>query len=135
VTPCAGYVSIHAAVLIGIISGIVCYFAIFLKNRMKWDDALDVWGVHGVGGLAGIIMLGVFASKAINPASGADGLLRGGSGFFLKQCAAGIGASLYAFGFTYVMLWLINKVTPVRTSLEEEQKGLDETLHGEQAYV
>ena len=133
ITPAAGYVSLPAAVAIGITSGIVCYLAVNLKNKMGWDDALDVWGVHGVGGCLGTILLGVFASKAMN-SGGADGLLSGGSGFFIKQCVAVIGASIYAFIFTYVMLAVINKITPVKVSKAEEDIGLDESLHGEKAY-
>jgi Amt family ammonium transporter len=134
ITPCAGYVSIHSAVIIGIDAGFICYFAISLKNRLKWDDALDVWGVHGVGGILGTILLGIFASKAINP-NGADGLLYGNVSFFLKEVFAVLGASVYAFVFSWGMLWLINKITPVRTSEDEELRGLDETLHGERAYI
>lgn len=134
VTPCAGYVSIHSAVIIGIISGVVCYGAINLKNKLGWDDALDVWGVHGVGGIIGTIMLGLFATKAINP-NGADGLFNGDGGFFVKQLVTALGAALYAFLFSYAALWAINKITPVRTSEEEEKVGLDEALHGEQAYL
>ncbi len=134
ITPCAGFVSIHSAVIIGIVAGIVCYGAINLKNKLGWDDALDVWGVHGVGGIIGSIMLGIFATKAIN-ANGANGLLYGDSSFFVKQLVAVIGASVYAFLFSYGALWLINKITPVQTSVEEETEGLDEALHGEQAYL
>ncbi len=76
ITPAAGYVSPGSAALIGIIAGGVCFYAVALKNKLQWDDALDVWGVHGVGGFIGILLLGVFGSTAINPA-GADGLLRG----------------------------------------------------------
>ena len=70
------------AVLIGTVAGVVCYYAVALKNCLQWDDALDVWGVHGVGGMLGIVMLGIFASTAWNPASsgGVDGLLRGNPG-------------------------------------------------------
>jgi Amt family ammonium transporter len=134
ITPCAGYVSLGSAVVIGVVSGIVCYAAITLKTRLKWDDALDVWGVHGVGGIIGTIMLGVFASTAVNP-HGADGLLLGGTGFFLKQTAAVLIASAYAFLFSFAALWLINKITPVHTSEVEEKEGLDEALHGEHAYL
>jgi Amt family ammonium transporter len=134
ITPCAGYVSLGSAVVIGVVSGIVCYAAITLKTRLKWDDALDVWGVHGVGGVIGTIMLGVFASTAVNP-HGADGLLLGGTGFFLKQTAAVLIASAYAFLFSFAALWLINKITPVHTSEVEEKEGLDEALHGEHAYL
>ena len=76
------------------------------KNKRGWDDALDVWGVHGIGGVLGTILLGVFASKAINPA-GADGLVHGGSAFFVKQLVATLGAAAYGFIFTYVMLIVI----------------------------
>jgi Amt family ammonium transporter len=133
ITPAAGFVSTTTAALIGVIAGGVCYLAVELKNRLHWDDALDVWGVHGVGGALGIILLGVFGSVAINSA-GADGLIHGGSSFFFKQVAAVAGSSLYAFGFTWGMLWLINKVTPVRTT-EQMEKTLDQSLHGEQAYL
>ena len=133
ITPAAGYVSLPAAVVIGIASGLVCYIAVSLKNKMGWDDALDVWGVHGIGGCLGTILLGVFATKAMNGA-GADGLLAGGTGFFMKQCVAVIGACIYAFIFTYVMLALINKITRVKVSQTEEDMGLDASLHGEKAY-
>ncbi len=134
VTPAAGYVSPSTAALIGIVSGIVCYYAVALKNKLEWDDALDVWGVHGVGGFLGIVMLGMFANKAFNP-NGADGLFYGGSGFFFKQCVAVIGSSVYAFLFTYAMLWIIDRITPVKVAEGTEEVGLDEGLHGEQAYI
>jgi Amt family ammonium transporter len=104
-----------------------------LKNKLGWDDALDVWGVHGVGGFIGVIFLGIFASKAWNPA-GSDGLLLGNSGFFWKQCAAVAISSVWAFGFTYGMLWIIDRITPVRVGLAAEEKGLDAELQGEEAY-
>ena len=132
ITPAAGYVPIYASVVIGIVAGIVCYYAVQLKNRLNWDDALDVWGVHGMGGLLGIVLLGVFAGTAINP-SGAQGLVHGTGTFFFKELAAGVGASLYAFGFTYVMLMVIDRITPVRVS-EVSEQGLDEAMHGENAY-
>jgi Amt family ammonium transporter len=128
ITPAAGYVTTGDAVMIGIISGAVCYIAVTLKNKLHWDDALDVWGVHGVGGTLGVILLGVFASTAANPA-GANGLLQGNAPFFLKELLAVAGAGLYAFIFTYAMLWVINKITPVRIS-EKDEMGLDEALHG-----
>jgi len=134
ITPAAGFVSPGSAALIGIIAGVVCYLAVSLKNRVGWDDALDVWGVHGVGGTIGVIMLGIFATTAINP-SGANGLLTGGTAFFLKETVAVIGASLYAFVFSYIMLMVINKITPVTVSQIEEEVGMDESLHGENAYL
>ncbi len=133
ITPAAGYVSLPSACFIGIAAGIVCYIAVHLKNKIGWDDALDVWGVHGVGGSLGVILLGVFAAKAMNDA-GADGLLAGGTGFFMKQCVTVVAACIYGFVFTYFMLWLINIITPVKVSEVEEDMGLDASLHGEKAY-
>ena len=133
ITPCAGYVSPGTAALIGVMAGAICFYAVALKNKLGWDDALDVWGVHGVGGLIGVIFLGIFASKAWNPA-GADGLLLGGADFFGKQCVAVIVSSIWAFAFTYAMLWIIDQITPVRVDPEHEEQGLDGGLHGETAY-
>ncbi len=135
ITPCAGFVSTPAAAAIGSISGVVCYYAISLKNRFGWDDALDVWGVHGVGGVLGTILLGVFGSTAVNP-GGAAGLLHGGGVTLLvKQVVAVVVLSTYAAAFTYAALWLIDKVTPVRVSAVDQDAGLDTALHGEQAYI
>jgi len=132
VTPCAGFVTVNTAVIIGIVAGSFCYFMVNLKNRMQWDDSLDVWGVHGIGGCLGTIMLGVFASKLVNPA-GADGLLAGNTSFFLKQTVAVIGASAWAFVFTWGGLWLINKFVRVRVT-DQDELDLDRQLHGENAY-
>ena len=134
VTPAAGYVSTASAVTIGIIASLVCYFAIYMKNKLQWDDALDVWGVHGVGGFLGVIALGIFADLTMNP-SGSDGLLLGNSVFFFKETIAVVLAALYSFLFTYAALWLINKVTAVKVSIETEEAGLDESELGEQAYL
>jgi Amt family ammonium transporter len=134
ITPCAGYVPLWAAALIGTIAGIVCYLAVQMKNRLKWDDALDVWGVHGVGGFLGTILLGVFASRTINPSLVTEGLFFGESSFFVKELIAVVVAAAYAFIFTYIMLIVINMFTPVRVPKEMEKSGLDEGLHGERAY-
>jgi Amt family ammonium transporter len=135
ITPAAGFVTVQQAAIIGIVSGIVCYFAVSLKNKLQWDDALDVWGVHGVGGSIGILMLGLFASSSVNPMVTTNGLLVGGGfSFFGIQLISVIGVCLYAFIFSYVMLWLINFITPVKVTKEEEEAGLDSSLHGEIAY-
>ncbi|MGH9477271.1 MAG: ammonium transporter [Terriglobales bacterium] len=133
ITPAAGYVSPTAAVIIGLAAGVVCYCAVELKNRWRWDDALDVWGVHGVGGFLGIVLLGVFANRAFNPA-GTNGLLYGNSSFFFKQLAAVLFSSAWAFGFTYGMLTIIDRFTVVKVDEASETAGLDQTLHGERAY-
>ena len=134
ITPAAGYVTIPVAALIGVVAGGVCYFAVNLKNRLGWDDALDVWGVHVVGGILGVLLLGFFATKGVN-AAGADGLLHGDPGFFVKEAVAVLGFSIYAFVFSYLALTLIEQFMPVRTTKEEEAQGLDVALHGEEAYL
>ncbi len=134
ITPAAGYVSTATAALIGSFASIICYLAVNLKNKMKWDDALDVWGVHGVGGITGVILLGIFSSSAINP-SAPDGLIYGGIAFFNKELIAVLFAASYAFVVSYTMLFLINKVTPVRIDSSEQLTGVDEIMHGENAYL
>ena len=94
--------------------------------------SMALWGVHGVGGALGIILLGVLASENIN---GQNGLYYGDSDFFLAQLAGLAMACVWAFVFTYGMLWGIDKVTPVRVSEETERTGLDEALHGELGYT
>jgi len=131
ITPAAGYVPLWSAILIGIAAGALCYIAVQFKNRWGWDDALDVWGVHGMGGLFGTIFLGVFASTTVNTQAG---LLEGDASFFFKEVVAVVIGAAYAFLFTYLMLAVINVITPVKVSEEMEIAGLDETIHGEKAY-
>ncbi len=133
VTPAAGYVSPTTAVIIGVVAGVVCYYAVEMKNKLQWDDALDVWGVHGVGGFLGIVMLGIFATKQFNPA-GADGLLAGNPTFLLKEVVAVTFSSVWAFVFTYGMLRIIDMFTTVKVDEMSEEIGLDESIHGEHAY-
>ncbi len=132
ITPAAGFVPLWAAIIIGIAAAVVAYLAVQFKNKRGWDDALDVWGVHGMGGITGMILLGVFASSSINPS--VSGLIEGNSAFFWKETVSVLGGALYAFIFTYVMLALINFITPVRVSEEEEKEGLDISVLGEKAY-
>ena len=135
ITPAAGFVTVQQAAIIGIVAGVVCYFAVSLKNKLHWDDALDVWGVHGVGGSLGVIMLGLFATSSVNSMVTTNGLFVGGEfEFFGKQLVTVLAVCTYAFIFTYVMLWLINFVTPVKVTKLEEETGLDSSLHGEMAY-
>jgi Amt family ammonium transporter len=118
--------------LIGVAAGLVCYYAVVFRKKKGLDDALDVWGVHGVGGALGIIMLGVLASESIG---GQNGLYHGDQNFFLVQLAGLALACVWAFALTYGMLMLIDKVTPVKVSDEAEQGDLDMVLHGEAAYT
>jgi len=133
ITPAAGYVTIQAATVIGIIAGIGCYFAVKFKEKQDWDDALDVWGIHGMGGLIGTILVGLFATKTINP-NGADGLFYGGGiSLLLKQLGAIIITAGYSLFFTLLLLRGINWLIPVKASLKEEREGLDLHYHGEVA--
>lgn len=133
ITPAAGYVNLSTAMLIGFCAGIVCYQAVKFVQRKRWDDALDVWGVHGIGGVLGTIMLGLFASKAVNP-NGAEGLLLGGGfGFFLKQVVATALAATWGFIFTFYMLKGLNKFVRVKVGRMDEKKGLDLGYHKEVA--
>lgn len=134
ITPAAGFVGPGTAAIIGSVAGVLCYLAVKLKNRFEWDDALDVWGVHGVGGISGVIMLGILGSTAINPA-GADGLIYGGTHFFMVEVGAVLFASIYAFIVSFVLLKLINLVIPVKVDALTQTNGLDEVLHGENAYI
>ncbi|PLX24520.1 MAG: ammonium transporter [Salinivirgaceae bacterium] len=131
ITPAAGFVPLWAAMVIGILAGGICYLAVELKNKLGWDDALDVWGVHGIGGTLGTILLGVFAVKSVG---GASGLIEGDTAFFMKELISVLIAAIYAFAFTYVMLLIINTITKVKVSELEEDEGLDMSLHGESAY-
>ena len=131
ITPCAGYVEPWAAVIIGVLASIVCYGAVIIKVRLEWDDALDVWGVHGVGGILGSILVGVFASKSVN---GISGLIEGNVRQLGVQIAAVVIVGVYSYIVTYLIFKLLNTFGPVRVSPEVEEKGLDESLHGEYAY-
>jgi ammonium transporter, Amt family len=133
ITPAAGFVSPWGAVCIGMIVSVLCYLAIEMKNHLQLDDALDVWGVHGVGGVVGCVCTGIFATTVWN-AGGADGLLLGGVRFFALQVVSVVITMMYAFLFSYVALWLINKVTAVKVTEAEEELGLDASIHGEEAY-
>jgi len=131
ITPAAGFVPLWAAMIIGLLAGGGCYLCVQLKNKMNWDDALDVWGVHGMGGVIGIISLGIFATAAVG---GQSGLIEGDAGFFVTELVAVAISAVYAFIFTYIMLVVINKVTPVKVTEEDEDLGIDQAIHGEVAY-
>ncbi len=133
ITPAAGFVSTGAAALIGLASGMVCYAAVELKNRLHWDDALDVWGVHGVGGILGSIAVGIFATTAVNSGI-TNGLLYGGYRFFGIQVLGVVIACVYSFVMTLIILKVINQFMKVKVTESEEEIGLDKVHHGEEAY-
>jgi Amt family ammonium transporter len=133
ITPAAGYVSIYSSAVIGVIAAIGCFLAVKLKEHKGWDDALDVWGVHGMGGVIGTICLGFFADNAVNAAV-PNGLLFGGDGMLLfKEVVAIILAVICGFFFTLILFRVINKFIPVRVSEHVQTVGLDLVHHGEVA--
>jgi Amt family ammonium transporter len=115
-------------------AGTICYLAVELRNKMKWDDALDVWAAHGVGGLLGSILLGVFAYVSINSA-GQNGLVAGNATFLGKQVAASALVAAYAFGLTWIILKVLNRFEAIRVPDAVELEGLDTELEEEQAYI
>lgn len=133
ITPAAGYVSVLAAVVIGLVAGMACYYVVRLKPRWHIDDALDVFGIHGAGGTVGALLTGVFATLAVNP-SGADGLLYGNPRQLVIQLIAVTVVWLYAAAGTYVILRLIDRLVGLRVDARDELEGLDVTQHGELAY-
>ena len=135
ITPAAGFVGPMAAIVIGLVAGVVCSWAVGLKFRMGYDDSLDVVGVHLVGGLVGALLTGVFADLAINEA-GADGLVAGGGvGLLGKQAVAIIATVAFSLVVTYVILKLVDATIGLRVTEEEELSGLDLAQHSEAGYA
>jgi ammonium transporter, Amt family len=137
ITPCAGYVGGMAAIWIGLIAGALCYFAVSMKFRFGYDDALDVVGVHLVGGLAGSLLLGLFADRAFNPAVVHQGVFVNGSWELMGDQLVAVGATLVWSGvLTFVILKVLQLVIPggLRVSEEDEETGLDLTQHSEVGY-
>jgi Amt family ammonium transporter len=132
ITPAAGFVDVRASIIIGAGAGGFCYIAAQLKHRLRVDDALDVWAVHGVGGWWGAIATGLFASTAVN--SAASGLFFGNPAQLGIQIVAVLTTSLYAGGATWVILKLVDKLVGLRVPATEEVRGLDHSQHGEPAY-
>lgn len=133
ITPAAGFVSPVSAILIGLGAGIFCYFAISLKFKFGYDDALDVVGVHGIGGTWGAIATGLFATTAVN-AAGADGLFAGNAALLKIQLIAIVVTIVFTFTGTSVILLILKQILGLRVSDEDEYEGLDIAEHGEVAY-
>jgi len=133
ITPAAGYVGAQSAMLIGSAAAILCYLAIVWKARIGYDDSLDVLGIHGVGGITGILATGLFASTAINP-HGANGLLFGNPSQFGIQGLMVLAVVLFTFVGTYVILKFVDAAVGLRVSADEEAIGLDLSQHNERAY-
>jgi ammonium transporter, Amt family len=133
ITPAAGFVAPWAAILIGLAAGFVCYGGVLLKDRLGYDDSLDAFGVHGIGGLTGALLTGVFAQKVLNEA-GNDGLLFGNAKQLGVQALACLASAAYAAVVTLVVLKIIDVTVGLRVRENDEREGLDETLHGEAGY-
>jgi Amt family ammonium transporter len=134
ITPAAGFVDAVPGMIIGLAAGIACYYGVKLKSRFGFDDALDVIGVHGVGGTVGALLTGVFASTAVN-AAGRNGLLHGNPMQVLLQLVGVLVTIAFSFTMSYVILKVIDRTIGVRADLESEQIGLDLTEHAETGYV
>ncbi len=134
ITPASGFVGPMAALAIGLVAGVVSYLGVsILKHRLGYDDSLDAFGCHGLGGTWGAIATGIFASRAINPA-GSDGLLAGNVAQLGVQLLSVAVTWAFAAAATFVILKVVATVVPLRVSAEDEEAGLDLTQHGEDAY-
>jgi Amt family ammonium transporter len=134
ITPASGYVGPMAGIIIGLIAGAVCFWACTsLKAKFGYDDSLDVFGVHGVGGTTGAILTGIFASTAVNSAA-ADGLLHGNAGQLGNQLGAVAVTWIFAIVMTLIIAKITDAVIGLRVSPEEEMVGLDQSQHGEKGY-
>ena len=134
ITPASGFVGPMSSIIIGGLAGMICYGGILLKARLGYDDSLDVVGVHGVGGTWGALATGLFASKAINPA-GSDGLFFGNPGQLWTQFIAVAVTMIFAFVMTLIILKLVDFLIGLRVAEEDEEKGLDISMHNETGYT
>jgi Amt family ammonium transporter len=133
ITPAAGFVGPIPALIIGIVAGILCYIALNAKTKFGYDDSLDAFGVHGVGGTIGTLMVGLFASVAIN-AAGSNGMFFGNPKQLLIQAGAVAIVALYSFGLSFIMLKVLDATMGLRVDAEQETEGLDISQHGEAGY-
>ena len=134
ITPAAGFVSPMSSILIGIMGGVVCYFSVsVIKGKLGYDDSLDAFGIHGVGGTLGALSTGLFASKLVNPA-GNDGLFFGNPSLLVNQVIAVVATAVYAFVVTAILLKVLDATMGIRVSKEDEVTGLDLSQHGESGY-
>lgn len=132
ITPAAGFVTVPTSIFIGTVAGIVSNYIAHLKSKSNIvDDTLDVFPCHGVGGMVGMVMTGLFASKAINAAVVEEGLAFGNASLFLKHLLALVLVSAFAFGMSYLLLVVSNMISPLRVTEEEEKVGLDISQHDE----
>jgi ammonium transporter, Amt family len=134
ITPGSGFVGPLSAVIIGAVAGLLCYAGVVLKGRLGYDDSLDVVGVHGVGGTWGALATGLFATKLIN-SSGADGLFFGNPGQLFIQFVSVIVTMVFAFVMSLILLKVVDLLVGIRVNSEDEERGLDISLHNETGYT
>lgn len=130
ITPAAGFVAIPQSIFIGVIAAIISNIAVHLKQKSTLDDTLDVFPCHGIGGMVGMLLTGIFATKAVN-AGGNNGLFYGNASFFFTQLKAMLVAAGYSFAVSFIIFKFINFILPLRVSEEEEEVGLDASQHNE----
>jgi len=130
ITPGAGFVAVPQSIFIGVIAAIISNVAVYYKSKSTLDDTLDVFPCHGVGGIVGMLLTGIFATKTVN-SGGSDGLFYGNPAFFLIQVKALAIVVVYSFTVSFGIFKFINFVLPLRVSSEEEEIGLDATQHNE----
>jgi Amt family ammonium transporter len=133
ITPASGFVGPMSALIIGLAAGSVCYVALNMKTKFGYDDSLDAFGVHGIGGIAGTFATGLFAQTIINP-SGNNGLFFGNHQLLMSQMIAISVTAIYSFIVTAIILKVLDKITGLRVSAESEESGLDVSQHGESGY-
>jgi Amt family ammonium transporter len=133
ITPGSGFVGPVSAILIGGVAGMICYGGVMLKGKLRYDDSLDVVGIHGLGGTWGALATGLFASKTVNPA-GSDGLFFGYPGQLGIQFLAVVATIVFAFVMTLIILKVVDWVAGIRVSDDEEERGMDISLHDEKGY-
>ncbi|MET4083550.1 Amt family ammonium transporter [Pedobacter sp. UYP30] len=130
ITPGAGFVSVPSSIFIGVIASVISNLAVSWKQKTRLDDALDVFPCHGVGGIVGMLLTGIFATKTVN-SGGADGWFYGNSDFFFTQLKGVVIVVLFSFTVSFAIFKLINLIQPIRVSSEDEEEGLDATQHNE----
>jgi Amt family ammonium transporter len=135
ITPATGFVTVQAAIIIGAVTAVICNYATRLvKHRLKTDDTVDVFACHGVGGTVGTILTAVFATTKVNPA-GANGLLHGATALFKANLIGAAAVIVYTMLMTFFVLKLVGFFMDLRVSVEDEASGLDESQHGEKAFI
>ncbi len=128
ITPASGYVTPRGAVVIGVLAAIICFLCVLFADKMGWNDALDVWGVHGMGGLTGTLLIGVLANPLVN------GIHAGIHQFLIQLAGVVIVVVVYTMIVTWIILFILDKITTIRTTPQQQREGLDNSLLDEQYF-